>query len=579
MSGFRTCVLLVLIHCYACTATEVNALPETHATAPPPSQTTDKMALIVGIVTGLVVIFIIIGVTIYIGRRGLITCREKKNVNNSQRYDPDDNADLDRRNDSIDDDPENPTKTNSSRIQNTLAETTEEGDEDPYAISGDPDLIQTYVGTSTLSAEPAPPIYASVDKKKKGDTNVLPKSTLNEKDFGHFDHYQLELDPLDGESESPYYEVNDDDLMEIRKLTDNRDSAVRNPDSGLINEAFDSKGETADDYLLSNGNRVVIENELYAKIGQLNDRNCSTHAANEDQCAISGNQDLIETHAGSPALSAESAPPIYAQVDMKKKVDKNELPNLGRENTLNDTDFDHFDHYQLELDPLDQESESPYYEVNDDDLMEIARKTENQDSTVRKPDSGQINAAFDSKDESDYFSPSNGNRVVIDNYLYVTSGQLNYDYYTTHTANEDQCTISGDPELMETHVGSATLSTEPAPTIYALVDKKKKGDKNESPNLGRENTLNDTDFDHYQLEVDRLEQESESPYYEVNDDDLMEIAKQTATRDSAVRGLFNEALDSKDGSGDISLSNANRVVIENDLYVTSGQINDRKICA
>ncbi|XP_074645259.1 uncharacterized protein LOC141901726 [Tubulanus polymorphus] len=61
------------------------------STVPPSPQTSDKMSFIAGIVAGSAVyIFIIISVTIFIRRRGLLTCREKKNVHNSKRYNPDD---------------------------------------------------------------------------------------------------------------------------------------------------------------------------------------------------------------------------------------------------------------------------------------------------------------------------------------------------------------------------------------------------------------------------------------------------------------------------------------------------------
>ncbi|XP_074645376.1 uncharacterized protein LOC141901798 isoform X2 [Tubulanus polymorphus] len=263
---------------------------EPRSTVPPPPQTLDKMSLIAGIVAGSVVIFIIISVTIFIRRRGLLTCREKKNVHNSKRYDPDDiqlDPYLNRRNGSIGDDrkksgksvrfSETPTETNRSHIQNAWAEAIKEANEDQRAISGDPDLIETYVGTSTLSTELAPM------KKKVGNKNELPnlvrESTLNDTDFDNFDHYHLDLETSDEQAESPYYEVNDDDLMEISMRTDNRDSAVRKSDSGLINEAFDSKDES-DYFSLSNGNRVVIENDLYVTSGRLNDRNYNTHTGN-----------------------------------------------------------------------------------------------------------------------------------------------------------------------------------------------------------------------------------------------------------------------------------------------------------
>ncbi|XP_074645737.1 uncharacterized protein LOC141902010 isoform X2 [Tubulanus polymorphus] len=261
------------------------------STVPTPSQTLDKLSFIVGIVAAFVISFIIIGVTLLIRSRGLLTCGGKKH--RSQRYDPDDiqlDRYLNQRNGSIDADrkksgksarrAETPTKNNGSQIQDAWTEAIKEADEDPYAISGDPDIIQTYV---TLSAEPAQPMYAQVDKKKKRDKNKLPKlapeCTLNDTDFGNFDR-QLELDSFDEEAESPYYELNDDDLMEIAKQTDNRDSSFRKPESGLSNEAFDSKYGPPDDDLLSNGNRVVIENDLYVTSGRLNGRNYNTYTGN-----------------------------------------------------------------------------------------------------------------------------------------------------------------------------------------------------------------------------------------------------------------------------------------------------------
>ncbi|XP_074645256.1 uncharacterized protein LOC141901725 [Tubulanus polymorphus] len=67
-----------------------SAAVEPRSTVPPSPQTLDKMSMIAGIVAGSAVIFIIISVTIIIRMRGLLTCREKKNVQNSKRYDPDD---------------------------------------------------------------------------------------------------------------------------------------------------------------------------------------------------------------------------------------------------------------------------------------------------------------------------------------------------------------------------------------------------------------------------------------------------------------------------------------------------------